>query len=451
LNSWKNGVGTRSARGLSAPDDVIVTKHAVSLTPEFWFAVERTFGFCEVPYGLLMLAGDEYARLRRYASSTGIIADGVPCMFSDGCQRTHTVRNHKDRYFGVREYEDSPCQTIKLTRDEATLWQIDCVAIIEEALKLLGVAPGKMEETDSVAVFRVGSVRRPGGTTLPTYLLVSSSRNDFREGVTSLAAAMDAPFVFMSLLSSPIEPASMDILNRRGCVFISLEELVAADSDGNLVLVKSLEQALTKLGFTDRSSNIFRKDGEAWTIAWQGKGFTYVEQIAYTYIRKLLQEQYRQFSLYELLSIPGMPLPDGVEDVASLRDSGFQVGQPLSGNAGHVMDERARREIRAEMRKLDEVMEDAERLGEKERYEQTKAQKDNLRKSLIEAFNESGKPRQTSKEMAKALETVNRAFNRAFKHIRQYHPELADHLEQNIGRGYTRSYHPPSPVEWVVE
>ena len=187
---------------------------------------------------------------------------------------------------------------------------------------------------------------------------------------------------------------------------------------------------------------VFRREGELWTISSHGKQIHLRDMRGLNYLAVLLREPGREFAAIELVHAASGPATSASAPVAELR-----IARRL-GDAGPVLDLQARAEYRARVAALEEELEDAERCADLGRLERASAE----REALLAELESTSRGARPGSDAERARVAVTKAIKAALEKIAEAHPELGAHLAATIRRGYTCAYEPDprALVEWEV-
>jgi hypothetical protein len=180
------------------------------------------------------------------------------------------------------------------------------------------------------------------------------------------------------------------------------------------------------------ASGVFHRDGTLWTLGFAG-----------TTVRMKDAKGLRD--LAALLARPGQPL-HAAELVAG-------SGAPAAGlrlGADEVLDERARRELRARLADLEEEVDEAERWFDPERAARARQERDALVDELAAAAGLGGRPRRLGDQAERARKTVTARIRDAVGRVERLHPALGEHLRASVTTGTFCAYSPSSPVHWEL-
>jgi predicted ATPase len=126
-------------------------------------------------------------------------------------------------------------------------------------------------------------------------------------------------------------------------------------------------------------------------------------------------------------------------------------GADVGGEAGPLVDGRARAAYQARIRALQETIDEAQGANDLGRAERAEAELDALVSQLSEAFGLGGRARATGSAAERARSAVAWRLRSVLKRIDALHPELGRHLSHAIRTGVWCSYRPESPVRWDVD
>jgi tetratricopeptide (TPR) repeat protein len=180
-----------------------------------------------------------------------------------------------------------------------------------------------------------------------------------------------------------------------------------------------------------RSENGFRREGDYWSLEFDGHTVR---------LRDLKGLQY----LARLLGAPGRELH--VLDLVAVERS------PDTGDAGEMLDAQAKDAYRRRLAEIEEDIEEAQAIGDAERVEAAQLERDFLARELARAVGLGGRDRRASSDSERARASVTRAIRQAMERIHEHHPTLGEHLDRTIRTGTKCSYLPDPRVAaaWKV-
>jgi tetratricopeptide (TPR) repeat protein len=202
---------------------------------------------------------------------------------------------------------------------------------------------------------------------------------------------------------------------------------------------------------------IFRKEGEYWTVGHGEKSFRLKDTKGLVYLAHLLRHPAVEFHVLDLVGgIAGQHeedevthsargLPHGDDD---LEKAGIHVGS--LGDAGEMLDDQAKAAYRRRLSELREELEEAKELGNVERAERAEQEIDTLTKELSRAVGLGGRNRRAASASERARQSVTKTIKAVLDRIAQSDDALGDVLSRSIKTGTFCSYQPESdfPIAW---
>jgi hypothetical protein len=118
--------------------------------------------------------------------------------------------------------------------------------------------------------------------------------------------------------------------------------------------------------------------------------------------------------------------------------------------ADEVLDDRARRELRARLAELGEEIDQAERWADLERAARATAERDALMQELAAATGLGGRGRLLGDQSERARKAVTARIRDAIARIERVHPELGANLRASVTTGTWCAYTPAGPATWEL-
>jgi hypothetical protein len=191
----------------------------------------------------------------------------------------------------------------------------------------------------------------------------------------------------------------------------------------------------TRAEFGGPSAGVFRRDGSVWELAFSGVTVRMPHAKGLVDIARLLSQPNESVHVSEML-------PARANEVAGVIRS--------VGSAGDVLDERARREIRAHLADLSAEEDEAAAMNDLERANRIGIERDFLVHELAVAAGIRGRPRRLDDVSERARKTVTARIHKCIARIEQVHPSLARHLDRSIDTGLWCVYRPEQQVDWKL-
>lgn len=192
------------------------------------------------------------------------------------------------------------------------------------------------------------------------------------------------------------------------------------------------------------SINVFRREGDYWTVVFDAQTVRLRDLKGMHYLARLLAEPGRE---YHVLDLVGANTQSGAQFDSS---QGARMPRPALGDAGEMLDARARDAYRRRLAEIDEDLEQARTIGDTEQAAQAEVERDFLLRELARAFGLGGRDRRAASASERARASVTRAIRQTITRITEHHPQLGEHLSRTIRTGTYCGYHPDprAPARW---
>jgi tetratricopeptide (TPR) repeat protein len=192
------------------------------------------------------------------------------------------------------------------------------------------------------------------------------------------------------------------------------------------------------------SSNVFRREGDYWSVSFEGHTVRVRDLKGMRYLARLLADPGRE---YHVLDLVAAETGSGAQV-----DSSQAAGLPRSalGDAGEGLDAQAKDAYRRRLAEIEDDIEQARAVGDAERAAQADAERDFLVRELARAFGLGGRDRRAASASERARAGVTRAVRQAMTRIAEHHPQLGEHLSRTIRTGTYCAYlpDPRAPAGW---
>jgi tetratricopeptide (TPR) repeat protein len=170
-------------------------------------------------------------------------------------------------------------------------------------------------------------------------------------------------------------------------------------------------------------TNVFRREGDYWLLVFEGRTERVRDLKGIRYLAQLVAHPGREFHVLDLVAA----------------ETGQKV--PL-GDAGEMLDERAKSAYRRRLAEIEDDIEQARALADAEREAQADAERDFLVRELARAVGLGGRDRRVSSDSERARAGVTRAVRHGMARIGEQHPQLGEHLNQAVRTGTYCAYAP---------
>jgi tetratricopeptide (TPR) repeat protein len=181
----------------------------------------------------------------------------------------------------------------------------------------------------------------------------------------------------------------------------------------------------------------FRREGEYWSVSFDGRTVRVRDVKGVRYLARLLAEPRREFHVLDLVALENGRISDG----SGVAEAGLAVTRAI-GDAGPILDARAKAAYRRRLAEIEEDIEAARAMGDVEREERADAERDCLIRELSRAVGLGGRDRSTGSTSERARVSVTRALRSALDRIRAHDPRLGAHLDHCIRTGTHCAYRP---------
>ncbi|MDQ3418220.1 MAG: transcriptional regulator [Acidobacteriota bacterium] len=149
-------------------------------------------------------------------------------------------------------------------------------------------------------------------------------------------------------------------------------------------------------------ANALRDEGDYWSVVFEGRVARVRDSKGLHYLSRLLTEPGREFHVMDLVALERAP------DHA---DAGNPViAFPTAGDAGELLDARAKAAYRRRLSEIDEDLAEALAIGETARAAQAEAERDILMRELSRAVGLGGRSRRAGSAAERARSAVTRWF-----------------------------------------
>lgn len=201
---------------------------------------------------------------------------------------------------------------------------------------------------------------------------------------------------------------------------------------------------------------VFQREGEFWTLAFEGVVCRIKDGRGLHHIAQLLQHPHEEFHVLQLVAA-GVALSESDQRGASRRRkdelsaSERLVVSRLPGT-GNVLAPRARATYKQRLADLRTELDEAQTFHDLARVAQLQEEMALLTQELAQAVGLGGQARKAGSPAERARVNVTRTIRAALKRIMASHPALGHHLTKTIKTGFYCSYTPDLrlPITWQV-
>ena len=186
--------------------------------------------------------------------------------------------------------------------------------------------------------------------------------------------------------------------------------------------------------------NVFRLDGEYWTVAFEGQVVTLRDSKGMHDLRALLADPSRERHVLDLWSDPVSP---GAGPAQAAADGLRGQARPQP-----VIDGVARNQYQRRLTELGQEIAEAGGRGDSMAAAQARHERDRLVDQLTAAYGLGGRARRIPDEAERARKAIWRRVSDALNRIENASPALGRHLRHSVHTGVYCSYIPEHDIRW---
>jgi tetratricopeptide (TPR) repeat protein len=212
-----------------------------------------------------------------------------------------------------------------------------------------------------------------------------------------------------------------------------------------------LERKVEEVGAARTSDSVFRREGEYWSVAYEGDAFRLRDTKGLRYVAALLATPGRELHVLDLVvAAEGAPIGAASAGRRELDEAGIAASG--LGGADELLDVTARAAYKRRLDDLREDVEQAQAWGDPERAARAREEMQFLVDELSAATGLGGRTRRSASPAERARQSVTKAIKAAIERISEHSPALARHLEHTIRTGSFCRYEPDriAPISWKI-
>ena len=190
------------------------------------------------------------------------------------------------------------------------------------------------------------------------------------------------------------------------------------------------------------AENIFRKDGDFWTVTHSGRTFRLRNLKGLEYIAYLLAHPGVRIHACDLVAVvEGRALHDAAASVGHAQAQGLVAASDL-GDAGEALDAQAVSSYRRRLTEVRAELAEAERNNDTGAKERAQREFEALSHQLASAVGRHGRVRRSSSHVERARALVTKNIRASVERIRRNDAKLAEHFASSIRTGAFCAYLP---------
>jgi CheY-like chemotaxis protein len=210
--------------------------------------------------------------------------------------------------------------------------------------------------------------------------------------------------------------------------------------------VRSLIRARRRTSGTELPSAwTFRREGDFWMLSWGGEITRVKHSKGAHYLARLLERPHVEIHSLDLCAeVPESTPPPKAPP-------GSRIG--ALGDAGCVLDARAKQAYRERLSELREELQEANDFGDIGRSERARDEIDAITSEIASAVGLGGRDRKAASAAERARINVTRTIKSVVDRVSAWHRDLGAHLARSVRTGTYCSYSPAPgvPAEWTVQ
>ena len=198
--------------------------------------------------------------------------------------------------------------------------------------------------------------------------------------------------------------------------------------------------------------NVFRKEGEYWTIRYRGSVVHLKDGKGLRYLAQLLHHPDREFHVLDLVQLDApTPPPETLDHLRVCDRAGTRAAAAAQCRLDPLLDPKAKAAYRHRLDDLRENMREAERFRDSARAERARAEIDFLIRELSSAVGLGGRDRATVTAAERARVAVTLRIREVLRRLRQSDPALGCYLATSVKTGALCSYTPTPDhrIKWT--
>lgn len=195
--------------------------------------------------------------------------------------------------------------------------------------------------------------------------------------------------------------------------------------------------------------SVISREGDYWTLVYEGSVVRLRDSKGLRHLSRLLAAPGREFHAVDLEAAEAPGQPPARRSAGQAAAGALEERADL-GDAGEMLDARAKAEYRARLQDLEAELAEAERFNDPVRAAKAREEIDFLVSELARAVGLGGRDRRAASHAERARLNVTRAIRAALDNIARSHPALGRHLRTTVRTGRYCVYAPDPrvPITW---
>lgn len=213
----------------------------------FWHSLESVPGLAGVTSEWKSLLGPEFDQVKSFLRPNGKLAEAIPCPSKRPCDCCHAVIEHApDDIVAVCQCDPRRCDTMHLSKSDIVIYEVNVFALAEVIALALEIEQDINKTDGMYMTFQVGTYSPVAGYEFPVFLTMQIDPCDLQQTVATLIAMINAPIILLVPTRELCIPAIMDMVKRRCCCLLALENFMYLGEAGDFVADPPVETLLAK-------------------------------------------------------------------------------------------------------------------------------------------------------------------------------------------------------------
>lgn len=320
---------------------------------------------------------------------------------------------------GITDDDDLHYEPIPLSDEDTWEYSISLPHLVDVIREDNGITASGFRNDAGLIAIGTKSIKNAG-----VFSVYLSLPNESEQAVLARCTRLHASDVWQKVVILVPNDLAFSPEARRVLGKIQVLSLWEPAERGTLVFDWTTFSSSLQGTATSEAARVFRRDGQMWTLTFDGDTVHMRDGKGLSYI-------------YQLLRSPRQPI-QAAELMAAA--AGRAVGSFAMGSAGAILDDTAISQYKSRLVALQSEIGDAERNNDIGRKEVLEGEREQITRQIRSATGLGGRRRKSNDDAEKVRKAVSNAISRAIKAIRKSHRSLADHLQRLIERGQQLSY-----------
>lgn len=201
-----------------------------------WQGLEALPGLAGVLAEWREVWGQTYEVGKAFLRPTDQLASSYPCPSpgGDGCPRGVVVHSDDD-IVAVCRQRPKQCNSIKLTRADVLVYELNRKGLCSAVASALGVIPLSRPANVLPQAFRIGHYPLATGRRAPVYLAIQHEAQSLRDTVWRLLAKSDSSCILITPTSHLCNAETQGMLSEDGALLLALDDVLALDDTRAIV------------------------------------------------------------------------------------------------------------------------------------------------------------------------------------------------------------------------